>query len=89
MAENDNGKTASSWISSRTGEAIPVLMPTPTVEPSSSTAVIVNWTEPSDAEARGIIKSYTVYFLEPSNKIVDPFAPPYVWKVQFIMSPFH
>jgi hypothetical protein len=40
-------------------------MPTPTVEPSSSTAVIVNWTEPSDAEARGIIKSYTVYL----NKI--------------------
>jgi hypothetical protein len=35
-------------------------MPTPTVEPSSSTAVIVNWTEPSDAEARGDIgqKSY-------------------------------
>ena len=57
-------------------------MPKPKVEPSSSTAMVISWTAPSDTEARGIIRSYGVFFYEPSNVIADPFAPPYIWKVK-------
>ena len=81
LAENDNGKTASPWIGSRTGEAVPILMSKPMVEPSSSTALTVSWTAPSDVEARGIILTYNVFFYEPVNDTADPFAPPYIWKV--------
>ncbi|CAG2235417.1 USH2A [Mytilus edulis] len=81
LAENNKGKTASPWIGSKTGEAVPLEMSSPKVLSHSSTAVTINWTAPSENEARGMIQSYGVFFFEPTNETAFPFAPPFMWKL--------
>lgn len=81
LAENDIGKTASGWVLGRTGEATPLSTPTPTVNALSSRELIITWTEPTEAEAKGLIKSYQLYHYKKNNESRDPFAPPYTWTV--------
>ncbi|XP_060070524.1 usherin-like [Ylistrum balloti] len=79
LAENSVGKTASAWITARTGEAPPLFTPAPTMTPISSTELQVKWTGPTMEESRGTISSYLLYYLKMNNRTLHPFAPPFTW----------
>lgn len=81
LAENDIGKTASPWVSERTGEAPPLSTPTPIVYPVSHSQLELQWSPPTDDQARGIITTYRVYFYAKNDLNTNPYAPPYLWKV--------
>lgn len=81
LAENDIGKTASPWVSQRTGEATPVSTPIPVVYSVSHSELELQWNPPSENQARGIITNYRVYFYAKNDLNINPYAPPYIWKV--------
>lgn len=81
LAENDIGKAASPWVSERTGEAPPLSTPTPVVYPVSHSQLELQWSPPTDDQARGIITTYRVYFYAKNDLNTNPYAPPYLWKV--------
>lgn len=93
LAENDIGKTASPWVSERTGEAPPLSTPTPVVYPVSHSQLELQWSPPTDDQARGIITTYRVYFYAKNDLNTNPYAPPYLWKVwilrKIIVAPFN
>lgn len=84
LAENSVGKTASTWVLARTGEAMPLFTPGPTVTPLSSTELEVKWNAPTLEESRGTIVSYLLYFLKKTDLTAYPHAPPFIWIVSFI-----
>ncbi|KAK3093068.1 hypothetical protein FSP39_010666 [Pinctada imbricata] len=81
LAENDIGKTASSWVAGRTGEALPIHIAPPDVNPITSSELVITWTAPSDEEARGVISTYNIYHNQKSDLSINPFSPPYIWKL--------
>lgn len=81
LAENDIGKTASPWVSERTGEAPPLSTPSPVVYPVSHSQLELQWSPPTEDQARGIITTYRVYFYAKNDLNTNPYAPPYLWKV--------
>ncbi|XP_062584554.1 usherin-like isoform X1 [Saccostrea cucullata] len=81
LAENDIGKTASPWVSQRTGEATPIFTPAPTVYSVSHSQLELRWESPSEDQARGVIMTYRVYFFSRNDLAADPFAPQYLWKL--------
>ena len=83
LAENDIGKTASSWVPVRTAEATPLHVDDPDIQPISSSEFMLTWTTPTFKESRGIIASYRVYQYEENDLNKDPFSPPYSWKVSW------
>lgn len=93
LAENDIGKTASPWVSERTGEAPPLSTPSPVVYPVSHSQLELQWSPPTDDQARGIITTYRVYFYAKNDLNTNPYAPPYLWKVwilrKIIVAPFN
>lgn len=89
LAENDIGKTASPWVSQKTGEATPISTPTPNVYSVSHTQLELQWKPPSEDQARGIITTYKVYFYTQNDLNTNPYAPPYMWKVGSYLIPRH
>lgn len=88
LAENDIGKTASPWVSQRTGEAPPLSTPTPIVYPISHSQLELQWKPPTEDQARGIITTYRVYFYAKNDLNANPYAPPYLWKVRVFWKHF-
>lgn len=88
LAENDIGKTASPWVSQRTGEAPPLSTPTPIVYPISHSQLELQWKPPTEDQARGIITTYRVYFYAKNDLNANPYAPPYLWKVRVLWKQF-
>ena len=81
LAENNAGKAASQWIPGRTGAADPRGMPTPVIISLSAYSLNITWRTPSDADSRGIIILYQVFYFMKTNLTANPYGPPYTWTV--------
>ena len=84
LAENSAGKAASRWVSGRTGAASPIAMPSPLIISLSPFTLNITWRTPSDADSRGIIILYQVFYYKKTDLMVNPFAPPYSWTVSIL-----